>query len=149
MAMQKISLGAIIAVAVTGLFLSIVTAGLLTTSQTVPSGGTISAVNVGVYTDSGCTTNCTSIDWGTLAAGGSNSRTIYVKNTGTIPVTLSMTNASWTPSNANTYLTVSWNRQNSVLAVNSSVQATLTLTASANAGNLTSFSFNIIITGTE
>jgi hypothetical protein len=66
MAMRKISMGAMIAVAVTGLFLTMLTAGVLTSSQTVQSGGTITAVNVGVYSDSGCTQNCTSIDWGTL-----------------------------------------------------------------------------------
>ena len=149
MTMRKISMGAIIAVAVTGLFLTMVTAGVLTANQTVLSLGTITTVNVGVYSDSGLTQNLTSIDWGTLAPGNSTTRTIYVKNTGTIPVTLSMTTTNWAPSNANTYLTLTWNRANYVLAVGSSVSATLTLTASASAGNLTTFSFNIVITGTE
>jgi len=149
MAMRKISMGAIIAVAVTGLFLTMITAGVLTANQTVPSSGSITAVGVGVYTDITCTTNCTSIDWGTLAPSSSTTRTINVKNTGTIPVTLSMTTTNWTPSNANTYLTLTWNRENSVLAAGSSVSATLTLTASANAGNITTFSFNTVITGTQ
>jgi hypothetical protein len=35
-----------------------------------------------------------------------------------------------------------------VLNPGNSVMATLTLTATANAGNISSFSFNIIITGT-
>jgi len=149
MTMRKISMGAIIAVAVTGLFLTMVSAGVLTANQTVLSLGTITAVNVGVYSDSGLTQNLTSIDWGTLAPGNSTTRTIYVKNTGTIPVTLSMTTTSWVPSNANTYLTVTWNRANYVLAAGSSVSAILTLTASANAGNITTFSFNVVISGTE
>ena len=149
MAIRTVSMGAIIAIAVTGLFLTMLTAGVLTSSQSVSSGGTITAVNVGVYTDSACTQNCTSIDWGTLAPGASTTRTIYVKNTGTIPVTLSMTATSWVPSNANTYLTLTWNRESSVLAAGSSVSATLTLTASSSAGSITTFSFNIIITGTQ
>ena len=114
MAMRKLSIGATIAIAVTGLFLTLIAAGVLTSSQTVQSSGTVTAVNVGVYSDIGCTQNCTSIDWGTLSPGNSTTRPIYVKNTGTIPITLSMTTTSWVPSNANTYLTVTWNRENSV-----------------------------------
>jgi len=146
---RKISVGALIATVATGLFLTLLTSGLLMSSQTVQSGGTVNSVNVGVYTDSGCTQNCTTIDWGALTPGASVARTVYVKNTGTLPVTLSMTSGSWVPSNANTYLTLTWNRGGTVLAPGSSVSATLTLSATSSAGNLTSFSFNIIITGTE
>jgi hypothetical protein len=146
---RKISVGALIAIVATGLFLTLLTSGLLMSSQTVQSGGTVSSVNVGVYSDSGCTQNCTTLDWGAITPGNAVTRTIYVKNTGTLPVTLSMTSGSWVPSNANTYLTLTWNRGGTVLAVGSSIQATLTLTASSSAGNLTTFNFNIIITGTE
>lgn len=148
MALRKLSIGATIAVAVTGLFLTLLTAGLLTTSQTVPSTGTVTAVNIGVYSDAQCTQNLTSINWGTIPPGNSTTRTVYVKNTGTTALTLSMTTASWVPSNANTYLALTWDRANYVLNPNTSVSAILTLTASASAGNLTSFSFNIIIAGT-
>ena len=146
---RRISVGALIAVVATGLFLTLLTSGLLMSSQTVQSGGTVSSVNVGVYSDSGCTQNCTTIDWGPITPGNSATRTIYVKNTGTLPVTLSMTTGSWVPSNANTYLTLTWNQGGAVLAAGNSVTAILTLTASSSAGNLTSFSFNIIITGTQ
>ena len=143
------SMGAIIAVAITGLILTMITSGALTANQTVPSSGTITAVNVGVYTNSACTINCTSIDWGTLAPGESTTRTVYIKNLGTVPMTVTMTTTNWVPSNAATYLSVSWNRENTPLAVGASVQATLTLTASAGAGAISSFSFNVVITGTE
>jgi hypothetical protein len=150
MAMRKISLGAVIAVAVTGLFLTMVTAGVLTSSQTVMSQGTVmSAVNVGVYTNSQCTTNCTNIDWGTLSPGTSTTRTVYIKNTGSLPVTLSIGATNWVPSTASSYLSLTWNRGNYVLAVGSSVSATLTLTASTSAGSITNFSFDIVITGTQ
>jgi hypothetical protein len=149
MNLPKLSTGATIAIAVTGLFLTMITAGALVSSQTVPSGGTITAVNVGVYSNSACTNNCTSIDWGTLSPGGSTTRTIYVKNTGTVPVTLSMATTNWSPSNANNYLTLTWNRANYALAAGNSVSATLTLTVSASAGSITDFDFDIVITGTE
>jgi hypothetical protein len=149
MARRKISVGVIIAMAATGLFMTLLTTGLLISSQTLQSNGTVTAINVGVYSDSGCTQNCTSINWGSIAPGNSTTRTIYVKNTGTIPMTLSMTTGSWVPSNANTYISLSWNREGTVLTANQSISATLTLSASSSAGNITSFSFNIIITGTE
>ena len=146
---RRISVGALIAVVATGLFLTLLTSGLLMSSQTVQSGGTVNSVNVGVYSDSGCTQNCTTLDWGAITPGNSVTRTVYVKNTGTLPLTLSMTTGNWVPSNANTYLTLTWNQGGVVLAAGNSVTAILTLTASSSAGNLTSFSFNIIITGTQ
>lgn len=149
MEMRKISTGAAIAIAATGLFMTLLTTGLLMSSQSLQSSGTVTAVNVGVYSDSGCTQNCTSINWGSIAPGNSTTRTIYVKNIGTIPMTLAMTTGSWVPSNANTYISLSWNREGTVLTANQSISATLTLSASSSAGNITSFSFNIIITGTE
>jgi alkyl sulfatase BDS1-like metallo-beta-lactamase superfamily hydrolase len=147
--MRKISTGVIIAIAATGLFMTLLTSGLLMSSQSLQSSGTVTAVNVGVYSDSSCTQNCTSIAWGTIAPGNSSTRTIYVKNIGTVPMTLSMTMGSWVPSNMNTYLSLSWNRGGTVLSAGQSTTATLTLSASSSAGNITSFSFNIIITGTE
>jgi hypothetical protein len=149
MELRKISTGAAIAIAATGLFMTLLTTGLLMSSQTLQSNGTVTAVNVGVYSDSGCTQNCTSIEWGTIAPGNSSTRTIYIKNIGTIPMTLSMTTGSWVPSNANTYISLSWNRGGTVLSAGQSISATLTLSASSSAGNITSFSFNMTITGTE
>lgn len=149
MTLQKISLGVLIATVATGLFLTLVTTGLLMSSQTIQSGGTVTSVNVGVYSDIGCTQNCTSIDWGSIAPGNSTTRTVYVKNTGTLPITLSMTTGSWAPTNANSYLSVTWNRGGTVLTPNQSVSAILTLSATSSAGNITAFSFNVIITGTE
>jgi hypothetical protein len=126
MTMQKVPLAIIIALATTGVFLTVFTAGLLTDSETVASVGSITAVNVGVYSDSGCAQVCTSVDWGALAPSSAATRTIYVKNTGTVPVTLSMAPSGWAPSNANAYLTLSWNQAGSVLNPGASVAATLT-----------------------
>jgi hypothetical protein len=149
MEMRKISTGAAIAIAATGLFLTLLTTGLLMSQQTIPSAGTITTVNIGVYRDSSCTQNATSADWGSIYPGNSTTKIVYVKNTGSLPVTLTMTTESWMPSNANTYISLSWNRGGTVLSAGQSINATLTLSASSSAGNITSFSFNMIITGTE
>jgi hypothetical protein len=147
--MRKTSTATIIALTATGIFLTLVTAGLIAT-QTIPSDGTvISPVNIGVYTDSDCTQNCTNISWGTLNPNTTTHKTVYVKNTGTTPVTLTMTTENWTPTNADDYLTLTWDQQNTVLDAGQSVPANLTLTVAADTGDLTNFSYNIIITGTE
>ena len=149
MVLHKASTGTVIALAITGLFLTLAASGVLTASKTVPTSGTLTAVNVAIFNDSGCTQNCASIDWGTVSPGNAVTKTIYIKNLGTIPVTLSMNNGSWVPTNANSYLTVTWNRGNYALNPGASISAALTLKASSSTSGITSFSFNIIITGTQ
>ena len=105
------------------------------------------AVNVGVYSDAGCTVNLTSIDWGSVYPGESVSRTFYVKNTGNTQITLSMATSSWNPSIAEGQLTVSWNKENVSLSASESTAATLTLAVSPSVHDVSSFSVNVVITG--
>lgn len=146
--MRKISTGAIIAITMVGLILTVTTAGLLSVSQTVSSSGTVTAVNVGVYSDSACTTALTSIDWGTIPPGNSVTRTIYVKNTGNTAITLSMTKTGWNPTTANGPITITWDKEAAALGVGASTAATITLSVSSSISGITSFSVNIVITGT-
>ena len=148
MATARLSIAAIIALATTGIFLTLVTAGIIST-QSIPSDGTITAVDVGVYSNIECSQNCTSISWGSLYPSNSTTRTVYVKNIGTVPITLSMTPVNWDPTDASTYLTLTWNQQGTVLGVGDSVTATLTLTAAADTGDLQDFNVNIVISGAE
>ena len=148
MARPKLSTGAIIAIAATSIFLTLVTAGIINT-QTIPSDGTVTTVNVGVYSDDQCTQNCTSISWGTIYPNDSINRTIYVKNTGTVPITLSMSAGSWDPTDADDYLTLDWDQEGRELIVGESISANLTLTVASDTDDLTNFNFNIVITGAE
>jgi hypothetical protein len=122
---------------------------VLSASQNIPLTGTIATVNVEAYKDAACTQPVTELDIGTVSPGSTATQTIYVKNSGTVPITLTMTVSNWDPANANTYLSVTWNQQNTVLAAGESTPATLTLTAASNTGSLTTFSCRITITGTE
>ena len=146
---KKIPSIAIIALAITALALTLTTAAVLSTNQTVPLSGTINAVNLGVYSDSGCTQTVTAFNVGTINPGGTGTQTVYIKNTGNIPETLTMTTGNWAPSGAGSSLTLSWNRQNTVLNAGATIQATLTLTAAANTGTLTTFSCDVTLTGTQ
>jgi hypothetical protein len=146
---QKALTAAIAVTTVVALFLTLIAAGLLSASQTVPMTGTINAVNVGVYRDVDCTINCTSLDVGSLNPGDTANQMVYVKNTGNVPVTLSMAASNWNPANATSYLTLTWNRPGYVLGTGLSVQATLTLTVASSTDSLTAFSCSVTITGTQ
>lgn len=126
---------------------SAVTLAVLNAQRAIPSSGLVVAVNVGVYSDSGCDQNLTSIDWGSVYPGGSVSRTIYVKNTGNAPITLSMTTTAWNPTVAAGQINVTWDKENAVLNAGQSTSATLSLSVSQNVSGVTSFSMNIIVSG--
>jgi hypothetical protein len=150
---------AVIALAITALALTVTTAAILSTNQTVPLNGTIGngttdngsidTINLSVYSDSACTQTVTALNVGTLNPGGTASQTVYIKNSGNVPETLTMTTNNWTPTSASSSLTLTWNRQNTVLNAGASIQAILTLTAVANTGSLTTFSCDVILTGTQ
>jgi hypothetical protein len=146
--MPKISTGMLVATVAAGLLLTLTTAGLLSVNQTVPSSGTVTAVNVGVYSNSACTQNLTSLSLGTISPGTSVNRTIYVKNTGNSPITLSMTKTNWNPPSANGPLTLTWDREGTTLNPAQVSTATLTLTVSSSVSGITTFSVDIIISGT-
>jgi len=135
-----------------GAIMSVSTLGSLVATQSVSNSGSITiapSVQLGVYSDSGCTVALSSISWGTLNPGATLTQTIYVKNQGNVAVTLSMSVDSWTPSSASTYLTLTWNLDGFTLPAGNSVQAVLSLTVSSSITGITTFSFNLNIAGTQ
>jgi len=147
MAMQRATIGTVVVIAVMGLMVSAL--GALVATRTVSNSGSVTAVGVGVYSDSACTTALSAISWGTLNPGDVKTYTIYVKNTGTVPVTLNMTVGNWNPPSASSYITLTWDKQNTVLSAGSVATSVLTLSVSSSVSGVTSFSFDITITGTQ
>ena len=143
----KISTHVFIALTVVALLLSLTTLGLLTMSQTITSSGAITSINVAVFSDSACTTPVNALSWGIVSPGTSVSRTVYVKNTGNIPLTLNMHTASWGPSGANNSISLTWNKDNAQLNADQSTAADLTLTVASSISGISNFSVNIIISG--
>jgi hypothetical protein len=86
---------------------------------------------------------------GNVSPDSTVTRTIYILNSGTIPVTLTMLADDWNPAAASSYLELSWNRQNYVLDAKDSLSATLTLSVPSDIADVTDFSCNVIFTGTE
>ena len=147
MAMRKATIGAILVIALMGLMVSAL--GALVVTRTISSSGSITAIGVGVYSTSACTTALSSVPWGTVNAGSVTTYTIYVKNTGNAPETLNMTTSAWSPSSASSYITMIWNQTGNALAVGGVAAALLTLTVSSSISGITSFTFNITISGTH
>ncbi len=123
----------------------------ITTSQNVPSIGTVTtSANLAVYSDSACTQPLSTINWGTLSPGGTTNQTIYVKNTSSgLSLTLSMTTNNWSSTNASGSISVTWNQQGIDLLPGQSAAATLTLIVSSSIVDVTGFSVNICIGGTN
>lgn len=113
----------------------------------IPNTGSVEAVWVGVYWDSGCTNEVTSIDWGVVEVGATENVVVYIKNEGSAQMTLSLATEDWTPAIASTYINLSWDYEGAVIDVDGVIQVTLSLSVSDLIEGVTNFSFNIVITG--
>lgn len=159
MAFKKTLLIPLSALLILTVALTAITAAVISTQQTIATNGSIqnnddeqeeiiTTVNLEIYTDAAATTKCTNINWGTLNSGGSATKTIYIKNTGNVAQTLNMSASSWNPESASSILTLTWNKEGTTIAAGSVIQATLTLHVAAETGSLTTFSMNIVLSGT-
>jgi len=117
-------------------------------SRTLPNAGSIKGIGVGVYWDSACTNQTSSINWGLLDPGSSKTVAIYVRNEGNAVATLSKTVQNWNPSNAQSYVTLNWNYASQTLSVNQVLQVGLILVVSPGVSGITNFSFDVTIIAT-
>ena len=125
------------------------TLAVITVNQNLDASGTVTtSPNISVYSNSACTNTLTAISWGSITAGGSTTQTIYIKNTGTGTLTLELSITNWSPAQANTYITVSWDKQGTQLSSGQSTPAAITITASSSITGITNFSNTISISGT-
>ena len=137
---------ALVAVAIT---LTFTTYAAINTTQNIGSTGTVSATaNLGVYSNSACTTALSDISWGTLSPGGNTTRIIYLKNTGSLTLTLNMTTSNWS-AGAKGPISVTWNQEATKLNAGQPVAAILTLTVAPNIIDVTNFSVQININGSN
>jgi uncharacterized protein YcnI len=165
MAQRKFSRVTIIAIALVGLALTMTAFGAISVRTSINSSGSIvtslgtssgisatsnvPSSSLSMYSDSACTVPMTTINWGSVSSGGTITRTVYVKNTGGgVSLTLSMATSNWNPTNANGPLTVTWDKEGSLLAPGQSTAATITLSVSSSITGITSFSVQILIYGT-
>lgn len=147
MSLEKRTVIAIVLI-ITIISLSAIVLGALVTTYRISNIGTIKAtVGLGVYLDSACTKPVTSIDWNTLSPGQTQTITVYIRNEGTVTMTLSMKTENWQPTTASNYITLNWNREGYSLNASLVLQAVFTLSVSSSITGITNFSFDIVITG--
>jgi hypothetical protein len=120
---------------------------LTSVSVYLSSVGTVKAVGVGVYWDSVCSQAISSIDWGLADPGSVKNVTVYVKNEGNAPITLSLQTINWNPAEAADYISLSWDYGGQAIGDNQVVAVTLSLSISSNIQGITTFSFDIVIVG--
>jgi hypothetical protein len=139
-------LAAVAVITIAGLLLVQVTS-IIQTSSTLSSVGTIKGAGIGVYWDAGFANRTTAINWGTLDPGSQKAFTVYIRNEGSSAITLSQSASNWNPSSASNYLTLTWNYNGQTINAGSSIQVTMTLTASSTITGIATFSFDIILIG--
>jgi len=122
--------------------------GFLTNTLTLTGLGSVKTVNVAAYWDSSCVNEVSTINWGAVEPGSSTSRVIYLKNEGNAPITLSLAVTRWSPSSARNYTSLSWNYSGEQIGAGNVVKVTLTLNLSSSISGVSSFTFDMAITGT-
>jgi hypothetical protein len=144
---EKIVAGATIGLVVYTLVLAMIGPMVSTAllNRTVTNSGSIKAIGVDVYWDQACTNPVSSVNWGIVSPGGTKDITVYIKNTGNSPITLSMATSNWNPTNAHNYMTLTWNYAGQTINANNVTPVTFTLTVSASITGITNFSFDITI----
>jgi hypothetical protein len=153
MKIKKTALIPLIILVFIAVTLSAVTAGVLIAQQNVPNSGSVggnitSTIDIKVYNDPEATSICTAIDWGNLNSGDTATKTIYIKNMGNVSEKLSMIATDWTPPTATQSLYLTWTQEGTPLAAGEVVPATIVLKIASDTGDLSDFSFNMIISGT-
>lgn len=99
----------------------------------------------GVYHDVTGTQEVFSVNWGSLKPGESAAIKIWIKNEDNSSIVLSMNTESWYPSEAEEYLSLSWNFGDIPLYPAMSRLITLTLEVDPEITGIDDFSFNIRI----
>lgn len=101
--------------------------------------------NISVYSNAALTMQLEVIDWGTQEPGEHIGQITFIKNTGSYPIQLSLYTSDWTPAQAQSYMTVTWDYDLSVLQPNEVKQVWINLDISDTITGITDFSFDIHI----
>lgn len=125
---------------------TLTTSGTITAPATSPPApAPPPAVNIGFYSDRNCAIPITSIDWGILSPGSSKTVTIYLRNEGSVGLTLSINMANVNPTAVSKYLSLSTDYDGRTISPNQVLALALTLWVTQDAQG-SSFSFHIAIT---
>ena len=130
------------------IFLSLIAVALMQDHEVVPTTGIVGSANIAIFSDSLLTIPKTSHSFGTISPGKSATMTVWIKNTGSLPVKLTYFLSDYLPAGIENNMTSSTDYLGSVIQPGDSLQYNFILSINADATGA-SFSFNIHITGTE
>jgi hypothetical protein len=119
------------------------------TATPIPTSSPSPAAKIAIYSSVSCVTALSSINWGQLTPGTTQSMTVYVRNEGNAAATLSKSLTNWSPSSLESYLSLDWNYGGQSLATSAVVAVALKLTVLATTPAMASFGFDTVITGTS
>jgi hypothetical protein len=146
--LEKKNSGVVALALIVGLLVGcLATYGVLQYSMKISNTATLKLVGIGVFSNVNCTVPVSSINWGMLQPGQVENYSVYVQSESNVPITLSMYTASWSPSNASSYITVTWNYAAQTLQPHAVLPVTFTLAVNASISGIPQFSFYIWIVG--
>ena len=129
---------------------SIVLSGSLLLLETgASSTSPVEGTSVGVYLDVSCATSVQQIDWGVVAPGSSETVVAFVRNEGVSSVRFVLNTTNWQPTGSSVKMSFGWNYSGRSVKPRVTVPIAFILSAGADAGGLTSFSFDIVVSASE
>ena len=121
----------------------------LVTINTIANVSAVEANGVGVYWDSDCSNRASSIDWGTLNPGSVKNVSVYIRNEEEEPMHLTLSTTNWNPPEASEFLNLGWDYTGWRMNAGETLQITLSLSVSRYIKGISSFSFDILVAGSD
>jgi hypothetical protein len=103
----------------------------------------------GVYWNSNCTTKVTSINWGNMTPGQEKTTTFYIRNEASSPMFLAGIDKNWNPTTAQSYIHFTFDSDDQKIQAGETKKVTCTLTVSIEITNISNYSFDILLLGTD
>jgi len=103
----------------------------------------------GVYWNSNCTTKVTSINWGNMTPGQEKTATFYIRNEASSPMFLAGIDKNWNPPTAQSYIHFTFDSNDQKIQAGQTKKVTCTLTVSVEITNISNYSFDILLLGTD
>ena len=115
-------------------------------TQTIHATGKVKTVGCQVFFDAAATQPVSNIDWGVLEPNSALNITIYVKNTGNVPVNWTTSTSNWNPPSASVYIIFVADWKGAVNTPPGAVVAVVfTESISADVTGFTTYSYDINI----
>jgi hypothetical protein len=118
-------------------------------SAVVEGPGEVKAIGIGVYMDKNCYHHVTSVDWGLIEPGSTIDINVFVRNEGNTSATLSISTSNWNPSEATSFVHLSWNYTGEIVEESRVLPVTLSLNVDADIEEIWVISFDVNIEGSQ